>query len=107
MNDLVSLIDENTAKKIDKTFGGDNTLRCLAKSVILNYDEDIKNQIVATLTQINKDEYDYIQEVFEGTIDSSFNVVPAKSGMEFWHNAPQIIVDGISYNDVNLYSRET
>lgn len=103
MNELVSVLDEITVKNIDKTFGGDNTLRVLAKSVILDYDENIQDEIVERLKQINKEQYDYVQEVFDATIDSSFNVVPAKTGLEFWNNSPQIIVNGVSYDDVNKY----
>ena len=46
------------------------------------------------------------EEVFDATIDSSFNVVPAKTGLEFWNNAPQIIINGIAYKDVNEYKLE-
>ena len=106
MDDLVSMLDEVTIKKIDKTFSGDSTLKVLAKSVILDYDEQDKNAIVSKLKKINYEEAAYIEEVFDGTIDSSFNVVPAKTGLEFWNNAPQIIINGIAYKDLNEYKLE-
>ena len=105
MDELVSVLDELNVKKIDKTFAGDTRLRVLAKSVILDYDDSVKEEIVNKLKKMNKDEYDYIQEVFDATIDSSFNIIPAKTGLEFWNNAPEIIVNGISYNAVSEYTQ--
>lgn len=106
MNDLISTLDELTIKQIDKSYAGDSKLKVLAKSLILNYDDEMKDAIVNKLKAINQDHYEYIQEVFDATIDASFNIIPAKSGLEFWNNQPQMIINGIYYNDINEYKPE-
>jgi hypothetical protein len=103
MCDLLSTLDELSLKQIDKVYGNDPVLKTLAKSVILNYDNMAKDAIINKIRDINQETEEFVNKVYDATIDSSFNIVPAKTGLEFWNNQPQIIVNGIAYNDVNEY----
>lgn len=106
MNDLISILDDVAVKRIDKVYAADPVLKTLAKAVILNYDGVMKDAIINKIRDMNQEQKEFIDEVFDATIDASFNIVPAKSGLEFWNNQPQIIINGIAYDDVNEYKPE-
>lgn len=101
MADLLSTLDELSCHQIDKAYGGDKVLNVVAKSIILEHDESTLDIIANKIKQIKLDEYDLIREIYDATLDASANIVPAKSGLEFWNNQPQIIVNGIHYDNVN------
>jgi len=106
MDSLISTLDEVALARIDKVYASDSKMKVIAKSTLLNLDKNQENEIVDRLRQINQAEYEYMEEVFEATIDSSFNVVPAKSGLEFWKNQPEIIINGVEFMTVNEFKPE-